>query len=122
VLAKNIAGDSLWSSETFGFYVDPAAAIEDDPHQKPDIFKLYQNYPNPFNPTTTINYELPITNYVELSIFNYLGQKVATLISEVQNTGYHQVEWDASKFSSGVYYYQIKAGEFFATRKMLLIK
>jgi hypothetical protein len=78
----------------------------------PNDYKLNQNYPNPFNPTTKINYELPTTNYVDLSIYNMLGQKVVTLVSEKQNAGNHQVEWDASGFASGVYYYRIEAGEF----------
>jgi hypothetical protein len=64
-------------------------------------FRLLQNFPNPFNPTTIINYELPITNYTELNIYNLLGQRVATLVSEKQEAGQHQVEWDASGFSSG---------------------
>jgi hypothetical protein len=85
-------------------------------------YSLHQNYPNPFNPVTMINYQLPMTNDVELSIFNVLGQKVATLVSEKQNAGYHQVEWDASRFSSGIYYYKIQAGEFVDVRKMILIR
>jgi hypothetical protein len=85
-------------------------------------FRLYQNYPNPFNPTTIINYELPITNYVELSIYNLLGQKVTILVSERQKAGHHQVEWDASGFSSGIYYYRIEAGEFQDVKKMVLLK
>jgi len=85
-------------------------------------FSLKQNYPNPFNPTTIINYELPITNDVELSIYNLLGQKVVTLVSEKQKAGHHQVEWDASGFASGIYYYKIKAGNFVETRKMVYLK
>ena len=85
-------------------------------------FFLSQNYPNPFNPLTTINYELPITNYVELNVFNLLGQKVATLVDKKQPAGRHQVEWDASKMASGVYYYKLVAGEFSEVRKMILIR
>jgi hypothetical protein len=122
ILVKNIEGDSLWSSETFGFYINPAAAIEDDRTQKPDDFKLYPNYPNPFNPKTIITYEIPITNYVEVNIYNLLGQPVVNLISKKQNAGYHQVEWDASDFAGGVYYYRIEAGNFVQTRKMIYLK
>ena len=85
-------------------------------------YNLYQNYPNPFNPKTIINYELQITNEVDLSIYNLLGQKVATLVSERKNAGHHQVEWDASDFPSGVYYYMINAGEFQDVKKMILIR
>jgi photosystem II stability/assembly factor-like uncharacterized protein len=88
----------------------------------PGKFNLAQNYPNPFNPTTIINYELPITNYVELSIYNTLGQKVAILVSQRQDAGYYKVQWDARGLASGVYYYKIKAGEFRDVKKMILLR
>ena len=78
--------------------------------------------PNPFNPKTIINYELRITNYVDLGIYNLLGQKVASLINEQKQAGYHQVEWDATGFTSGVYYYQLVAGDFRELKKMILLK
>jgi alkaline phosphatase D len=85
-------------------------------------YKLSQNYPNPFNPQTTINYQLPMTNNVELSVYNLLGQKVATLVSEKQMAGRYSVEWNASDFATGIYYYMIKAGIFVQVKKMILIK
>jgi hypothetical protein len=97
-------------------------SIEDSEILTPLAFELTQNYPNPFNPKTDINYELPITNYVDLSVYNLLGQKVATLVNEQQKAGYHQVEWDASGFSSGIYYYKIEAGEFQDVKKMVLLR
>ncbi len=81
-----------------------------------------KNFPNPFNPTTLINYQLPKISEVELSIYNTIGQKVVTLVSVRQNAGYHQVEWDASGHTSGVYFLILKAGSFSSTQKMLLIK
>jgi hypothetical protein len=101
---------------------NPVNIIKNIIPQNPSVYKLSQNYPNPFNPTTTINYELPITNYVHLSVYNLVGQKVATLVSERKQAGHHQVEWDASGFASGVYYYRIQAGEFVDFKKMILIK
>ena len=86
------------------------------------VFALKQNYPNPFNPVTTINYELPITNYVDLSIYNLLGQKVATLVSKQQTAGRYTAQWDATGFASGVYYYEIKVGNFRDVRKMILLR
>jgi hypothetical protein len=83
---------------------------------------MLQNFPNPFNPKTIIRYELPITNDVELSVYNLLGQKVTTLVNERKQAGYHQVEWDAGQFSSGVYYYRIEAGEFQDMKKMILLR
>ena len=91
----------------------------------PENFYLEQNYPNPFNPVTMINYQLPMSNDVELSVYNLLGQKVATLVSEKQKAGYHQVKWDASRttgMASGIYLYRLRAGQYIDTRKMVLIK
>lgn len=88
----------------------------------PNTFKLSQNYPNPFNPGTVISYQLPVTSDVVLVVYNTLGQKVATLVSERQKAGYHRVEWDAGHVSSGVYYYLIKAGEYQDVKKMILLK
>jgi L-ascorbate metabolism protein UlaG (beta-lactamase superfamily) len=85
-------------------------------------YQLFQNHPNPFNPTTKINYELPIANDVDLNIYNNLGQKVATLVSDRQPAGRYSVEWDASEFASGVYYYRIQAGEFQEVKKMILLQ
>jgi hypothetical protein len=83
---------------------------------------LSQNYPNPFNPLTMINYQLPKTTHVELTIYNLLGQKVATLVSGKQKAGDHQVAWYASGFASGVYYYQLMAGEYKDVKKMILLR
>ena len=88
---------------------------------------LDQNYPNPFNPSTTITYtvgayrDVPL-QHINLSIYNILGQKVATLISENQYAGIYSVKWDGSGFPGGVYFYQIKTGDFVQTKRMLLIK
>jgi hypothetical protein len=102
--------------------IQPSAIGDDQLSGLPEKFRLSQNFPNPFNPMTTINYELPITNYVNLSIYNLLGQKMVTLVSEKQKAGYYQVEWDASAFASGVYYYHIQTGEFLDVKKMILLR
>jgi hypothetical protein len=88
----------------------------------PYTLTLAQNYPNPFNPKTTINYELPVSNKVELSIFNILGQKVVQLVSGNQQAGTYQVKWDASGFSSGIYFYRLKTENQLLIRKMMLLK
>jgi hypothetical protein len=85
-------------------------------------YKLFQNYPNPFNPTTTIEFSLPHSGYVSLRIFNILGEEVATLLSASLLSGFHQVVWNASELASGVYWYKLKAGDYFETRKMILLK
>lgn len=91
--------------------------------EKPIAAQLNQNYPNPFNPTTVIEYYLPGTMTVSLSVYNSIGQQVAVLAeSKVQASGSHQLEFDASMLPSGIYIYQLKTEEFRLTRKMTLIK
>jgi len=85
-------------------------------------YRIGQNYPNPFNPTTTINFTLAKASDVTLSVYNVLGQKVATLVDSHLNAGEQTVVFDASKLSSGIYFYRINAGSFNAVKKMLLVK
>lgn len=86
-------------------------------------FSLSQNYPNPFNPITSINYELPVNTEVELNIYNLLGQKIAELVSKQQPAGNYKVEWDASVFTSGIYFYRLKTNAgFVQTKKLILLK
>ena len=73
----------------------------------PEKFELFQNYPNPFNPTTTISYQLPHDAKVNLRIYDILGREVATLVDENRPAGYHEERWDASRFASGMYIYQL---------------
>jgi len=88
----------------------------------PTHYALSQNYPNPFNATTIINYQLPADAHVKLEVYNTLGQKVATLADERQQAGYRSVLWDASKMSSGLYFYKLTSGDFSETRRMMLVK
>ena len=92
------------------------------PDNVPGEFSLSQNYPNPFNPTTWVAYNLPAAQHVNLAIYNVLGQKVATLVDEVQQAGPQQAEWNASDVSSGVYFYRLTTEQNVETRKMLLLK
>jgi len=110
----------------------------------PKSIILSQNYPNPFNPTTTINYSIPNSSVilseaknlkdfsseapqndnvnVVLRVFDILGREVATLVNQNQKPGYYKLEFDASKLTSGVYFYQLNAGDFIESKKMLLLK
>jgi len=89
---------------------------------KPEIFILDQNYPNPFNPSTIITWQSPVSSHQTLKIYDILGNEVATLVNEYKSAGNYEVEFDASKLSSGIYLYKLQAGEFISTKKMILIK
>lgn len=89
---------------------------------QPEGFTLYQNYPNPFNPTTTIQFYIPEITKVELNVFDLTGQKLETLINKQLLPGYHKVQFDASRYSSGLYFYELKTNNFRSMKKMLLIK
>ena len=88
----------------------------------PSKYMLHQNYPNPFNPKTVISYQLPVASDITLSIYSITGQKVATLVSEIQTPGNHKYEWDASNMASGVYYYRLTADNFVGMKKLILLK
>jgi len=88
----------------------------------PQNFSLSQNYPNPFNAATVIRYTLPEPANVVIEIYDILGRRVKTLISEQQQAGYHQVIWNSQDNSSGIYFYRIQAGDYTETRKMLLLR
>lgn len=89
---------------------------------KVDSYTLAQNYPNPFNPSTTITYSLPERTYLTLSVYNQLGQKVATLFSGDKEAGQYNVTWDAGNMTSGVYVCTLQAAKFSASKKLLLVK
>ena len=93
----------------------------------PNKFTLNQNYPNPFNPTTTLRYDIPETGLVSINIYDMLGRQVKTLINQTQDAGYRSIIWDATNdygkpVSAGIYLYQIQAGEYISTKKMVLLK
>ncbi len=88
----------------------------------PLTYNLAQNYPNPFNPSTLISYQIPEKNLVTLKVYDMLGNLVTTLVNNEQNAGSYQVTFDASQYTSGVYFYTITAGKFTSTKKLMLIK
>lgn len=85
-------------------------------------YSLSQNYPNPFNPKTIINYQLSMFNFVSIKIYSILGDEVATLVNQKQNTGSYSIQFDASNLSTGIYYYVMKSGEFKDVKKMIFLK
>jgi subtilisin-like proprotein convertase family protein len=88
----------------------------------PEKYGLSQNYPNPFNPVTNISFELPQSGQVKMTVFDILGKEVAVLVNEVKEAGVYNVDFDGSRFSSGVYFYKLETGSFTDTKKMLLVK
>ncbi|AFH49764.1 Peptidase S8/S53 subtilisin kexin sedolisin [Ignavibacterium album JCM 16511] len=87
-----------------------------------DNFVLYQNYPNPFNPTTKIVWQSPVSGWQTLKVYDMLGSEVATLVNEYRDAGRNEIEFDASKLSSGLYIYTLKTGGFISSKKMMLVK
>jgi hypothetical protein len=88
----------------------------------PDKYSLSQNYPNPFNPSTNIKYQIPNNGFVKLTVFDILGHNVETLVNQKQSAGTYEVEWDGSKYPSGVYFYQFKTESYSQTKKLMLVK
>jgi hypothetical protein len=117
-LFAGTAGGGVWRRPLSEMIttVEPHSAI------MPAHFHLGQNYPNPFNPSTTILYGLPSRSHVTLSVFNTVGQQVATLVEGEQEAGFHEVQFEASGLASGVYLYRLQAGDFVQTKRLLLLR
>jgi hypothetical protein len=123
-LFSGIYGHSVWSNSTLITKVDEK--------ELPTGFSLFQNYPNPFNPTTIIKYSISSLALWErvsegrvrvfLKVYDILGNEVTTLVNEEKPPGEYEVEFDGSKLSSGVYFYQLRAGSFIQTNKMILMR
>jgi hypothetical protein len=97
-------------------------SIDDNQPVSVNDYQLHQNYPNPFNPSTTIEFSLPQSGFVTLKIYNILGEKVATLVSDRLSPGSYSYVWDASELTSGVYLYRLQAADYIETRKMVLTR
>ncbi|HVN48994.1 MAG TPA: phospholipase D-like domain-containing protein, partial [Bacteroidota bacterium] len=101
---------------------DVLAGIETISTLAPKAFQLQQNYPNPFNPATSIAYDVPLKTTVTLKVFDVLGRELVTLVQKEQSAGSYRVQFDASKFASGIYFYRLQAGSFVSSKKMVLMK
>ncbi|HZW40460.1 MAG TPA: T9SS type A sorting domain-containing protein [Ignavibacteriaceae bacterium] len=124
----SFAGNTLWgASFKRGFLIkrnDFETITNIQPEIKPQSlsFTLSQNYPNPFNPSTKIKYTLPKQGLVTIKVYDVLGKEIKTLLHEEKPSGEYEVDFDGSRLSSGIYFYQIQAGEFLNTKKMILMK
>lgn len=110
----------LWLVRVYGT-TSPATGIEGT-QTLPSKFALNQNYPNPFNPTTRISFSLAKSSFTTLDVYNILGQKVASLIAKNMTRGYHEVNFNASSLTSGVYFYKLTSGSQSITKKLVLMK
>jgi hypothetical protein len=113
---------NLWADPSLKLKYDTTVGVEKVEEKILQCFTLYQNYPNPFNPTTTIKFALPVDSRVKINVYNSLGQLVETLVDKEMESGYHEVNFNASRLASGVYLYQLQAGEYISIKKMLLLK
>lgn len=120
------SSEEIWNFFT-NFIDDNLGTTNNNEKQKPNIFLLQQNYPNPFNPVTALQYYLPQKSFVNITIYDILGREIKNLVNETQQTGYRSVIWSATNnqhntVAGGVYLYQIQAGDYSQTRKMVLLK
>jgi hypothetical protein len=126
-MLKNVFIDTLYNviyvGTASGIYKkDLITEVKEKTNNITSEFILNQNYPNPFNPTTTISYQIPEKRFVTISVYDVLGNEIATLVNKEQPAGKYDVEFDATRLSSGVYFYRLQAGSYFKIKKMVLTK
>ena len=118
--------ENIYNYKAYTSIYKPTDLVEVREGNNVSLYKLYQNYPNPFNPSTTISYQLPKESFVNLTVYNSLGQEVAVLVNETQTKGKYSVKFNATsaggELSSGLYFYRLQCGEFNSVRKMILTK
>ncbi len=123
--AEIVFGGNRWANPPVMDITIVVISIEDDVSEGnvlPEKYTLYQNYPNPFNPKTTIRFDLVENQHVSLIVYDILGREVTSLVDQRMDPGYHRVSFDASRLASGIYFYEVKTGNFKDMRKMILIK
>ncbi|MEG8990930.1 cohesin domain-containing protein [Ignavibacteria bacterium 4148-Me] len=122
ILIVEVSDGSLTATSTRTIKVSDTVTGVEEESGIPNEFMLMQNYPNPFNPTTTIKFALPKESHVKLSVYNILGQEVATLVNGIMQAGYHRVNFDATGLNTGMYIYKIQADGFVMMKKMMYVK
>jgi hypothetical protein len=85
-------------------------------------YELYQNYPNPFNPSTIIRYQIPEAGFITLKVYDLIGKEVSTLVNDYKIAGTHNVIFNATDLSAGIYFYSLRSGSFIKTNKMIVLK
>ena len=129
---KNWSGDTtsnnssitvkMWKPMELTANFSSTTGINNDNSNLPENYSLYQNYPNPFNPSTIINFQIPLSSKVTLRVFDILGREVAVLVNENKPAGKYSVTFDAGKLASGVYFYNMQAGNYVESKKMIILK
>lgn len=114
-------GFAAQETKVVSFVVAPVPN-EEEKQEFPSSIKLHQNYPNPFNPSTTISFELDQSAEIKLTVFDALGRTISVLVDEQKTTGFHEVNFDASNLSSGIYFYRLESNGFTETKRFTLIK
>jgi len=125
LLNNNIYAGTGYNSNTNGVYKRPLGeltSIKAISNSVPQQFSLSQNYPNPFNPTTKINFNIPKTGFVSLTMYDALGRKVETLINQQMNPGSYSMDFNGSELTSGVYFYRLQSADFTDVKKLVLLK
>jgi len=118
----DLPGDDQIRTFTYIYKPDKTSGIINTSENIPNEIELFQNYPNPFNPKTNIQYQVPELSFVSLKIYDVLGNEIATLVNKEKLIGSYEVDFDATGLPSGIYFYQLKAGSFIQTKKMILLK
>ncbi len=116
IATGRISYDLIWYENVIIGDVEPLSDI------LPTSYALYQNYPNPFNPTASIKYQIPELSFVTIKVYDILGNEIASLVNEEKPAGSYKVQFDGGNLTSGIYFYQLRAGNFVETKKMLLMK
>lgn len=124
IFATRYVSVQIWPETTvvIGVTMDRIVKVAEGGSSDALAFELQANYPNPFNPNTTISYRLPTRSHVTLKVFDISGKEIAALVNGVEEPGYKSVRWDAVNMASGVYFYRLQAGDFIASKKLLLLR
>jgi len=121
-----VDNENVWTVGSLGTILKldagPSGIVEDNNTSLPLNFKLLQNYPNPFNPGTSIQYAVSSRQFVSLKVYDVLGNEVATLVNDKKPAGSYTVEFNGTGLPSGIYFYQLRAGDFVETKKMVLLR
>jgi hypothetical protein len=117
------SNDRLFAGTSQGVFRSAESTVNVEQEiESPTSFELTQNYPNPFNPSTTIRYSMSTLEFVTLKVYDVLGNEVATLVNEEKPVGSYEVDFNAARLSSGIYFYKLQAGSLVETKKMILMK